>query len=136
MEVTNDHLLSLHAREACTLLGYIHDLTPMDGRCACGLRNIGNTCYANAILACFSQVVALRKWTAQHKALCREEHAHPPSCVLCSLAEDLQRVRFSSTISKLVDDAKATVQSTTRTCIAMIWYLPAKRSPRFFSKVR
>ena len=36
VEVTNDHLLSLHAREACTLLGYIHDLTPMDGRCACG----------------------------------------------------------------------------------------------------
>ena len=92
MEVTNDHLLSLHAREACTLLGYIHDLTPMDGRCACGLRNIGNTCYANAILACFSQVVALRKWTAQHKALCREEHAHPTSCVLCSLAEDLQQL--------------------------------------------
>ena len=64
----------------------------MGGHCACGLANLGNTCYGNAILACLAQVLALRTWVAQHLALCQGDAAHPPSCVLCALARDLQQL--------------------------------------------
>ena len=88
-EVTNDYLLSLDARAACVLLGYTDDLPTMDARCACGLENIGQTCYANALLACLSQVLALRTWTSQHLALRHGDGDHPASCVLCAFARDL-----------------------------------------------
>ena len=45
--------------------------------------------------------------------------ASGPGNAIDALQEDLKRVRFSSTVSNLIDDAKAIVQSTSRTSLVL-----------------
>ena len=57
----------------------------------CGLANLGNTCYLNAVITAVSAVAALRTWLFQHQSGVGQDENHGP-CVLCHLAEDVKRI--------------------------------------------
>ena len=58
----------------------------------CGLRNLGNTCYANALLNAISKIPLCRSWLATHQQRFERDATHANTCMLCKLANDAARV--------------------------------------------
>ena len=58
----------------------------------CGLRNLGNTCYANALLNAISKIPLCRSWLATHQQRFESDATHANTCMLCKLANDAARV--------------------------------------------
>ena len=55
------------------------------------LRNVGNTCYLNALLHVLARIPTLRTWFQEHLNLFGQSHAGL-TCPLCSLARDVNQL--------------------------------------------
>ena len=87
------HLLDVDvlAEDTCARLGYTLAPVGYTDSTACGLRNLGNTCYLNALLFSFSKIPALHAWCGRHQEL----HQNTQHCVLCGLARDVTELTLS-----------------------------------------
>ena len=56
------------------------------------LENLGNTCYANAVLNAVAKLASCRAWLANHQRRRLGEAGHDAECLLCALAEDVARL--------------------------------------------
>ena len=93
LERLNTQLLTEPDTDAIGLLGY--DLLwrcwpPQSGEhhTVRAMRNVGNTCYINALLAALSAVPSARAWCKQHL----EHHASLETCLPCKIGFDLQEL--------------------------------------------
>ena len=86
------HLHVAPALDVALLLGY--DATPQafEDNTFCGLQNLRNTCYANAVLNVLAKLPCCRLWLLQHQQLAQHDAQHPPGCLLCTLAQDIARL--------------------------------------------
>ena len=55
---------------------------------SCGLRNLTNTCYANAAINAVAKLPRCRICFANQRH-CSTHQTHPPDCLLCALAHDV-----------------------------------------------
>ena len=67
------------------LLDYDEHVLGLADSTSCGLQNLGQTCYANAVL----QSLACRQWFANHQRCAHADEAHAADCLLCALAADV-----------------------------------------------
>jgi ubiquitin C-terminal hydrolase len=72
-----------------------------------GLKNLGSTCYLNALLQCLAKLQGFRHWLRDHVQTAPGTHTHPSPCWACLLAADLadlsqtrQRQALTSRIAK------------------------------------
>ena len=92
-EVHDEHLLEPFTATAANVLGYPDTPEVLEDSTCCGLANIGNTCYANALLFALSKIYPLRIWLTQHQQHASTDPYHSAdACVLCWLAEDIARL--------------------------------------------
>ncbi len=70
------------------MLGY-DEMVAIEGNTACGLRNLGNACYANALINSFAKLPSCRQWFGKHQSNAVADSAHDPVCTLCALAGDV-----------------------------------------------
>jgi len=73
-----------------SVLGYTFDLGFPMSFSACGLQNLGNTCYVNALLASLAHIPSIRAWTREHKHADAVLDQHLHNCVLCCVAHDIE----------------------------------------------
>ena len=78
--------------DAAALLGYSMDAEVLEDNSMCGLFNIGNTCYLNALVTVLSKVTATRSWLLQHQAQALDDDDHDAPCTLSHLAQDVYRL--------------------------------------------
>jgi len=76
------------AADAAELLGYPEILPAMDDASQRGLKNLGNTCYGNALLFVLAKVHAFRAWLQCHKDFSVTDH-NRVTCPLCLLHHDV-----------------------------------------------
>ena len=69
---------------AAEYLGYDLAQEACQWTSATSLKNVGNTCYLNALLHALASLPQVRVWVRQHQAACTN------GCVLCDLAEDVE----------------------------------------------
>ena len=87
-------LLADPSVDVLPLLGYRDDVPlPPDRRLA-SLRNVGNTCYLNALLHALAAIPRVALWACSHE---REARARPrhngDQCPLCLFAKDIRHIR-------------------------------------------
>ena len=88
----NMALLHKEVPDLAKLLGYEDDnLDYVDNASGC-LRNLGNTCYVNAMLHVLARIPSIRRWCSSHQTQFAESVSHPTDCVLCALAFDMSRL--------------------------------------------
>ncbi len=75
--------------DLCEVLGYREDSGDQIDNVSSSLRNLGNTCYLNALLHVFARVPSLQRWCATHQERFRGDSTHVPGCALCGMALDL-----------------------------------------------
>ena len=92
LAVTGAFLLAEPTFDAAALLGYSMDAEVLEDNSMCGLFNIGNTCYLNALVTVLSKVTAIRSWLLQHQAQASDDDDHDAPCTLCHLAQDVYRL--------------------------------------------
>ena len=78
--------------DAALVLGYDAIPQAFEDNTFCGLQNLGNTCYANAVLNVLAKLPCCRLWLLQHQQLAQHDAQHPPGCLLCTLAQDIARL--------------------------------------------
>ena len=78
--------------DAALILGYDDTPQALEDNTFCALQNLGNTCYANALLNALTKIPLMRFWLLQHQQLAAHDHAHPAGCLLCALAHDIARL--------------------------------------------
>ena len=84
-----------------TFLGYADLTTNTSARRANAMgsfRNLGNTCYLNALLHALASVPAMQQWTRQHEA---SHEAQDKQCTLCDLAKDLQALYSNMDVQQI-----------------------------------
>ena len=59
---------------------------------SCGIVNLGNTCYANALLNALTKIPLCRMWMLQHPQIATNDATHSSRCLLCALAYDITRL--------------------------------------------
>ncbi|MAF76427.1 MAG: hypothetical protein CMF17_11365 [Idiomarinaceae bacterium] len=91
----NACLLAMPAVQAAELLGYTTGDVADEDHTSCVLRNIGNTCYLDALLHILAKVPSVRAWLSGHRMLATEDD-HSTSCLLCWLAGDIHRLTSST----------------------------------------
>ena len=90
-EVLRAELLHEPAYNLSSILDY-DEIVAVEDFTACGLRSLGNTCYANALVNSIAKLPSCRQWFANHQASAAADPAHDPSCMLCALAGDVARM--------------------------------------------
>ena len=93
VSITKKFLLTLDPDEANRFLGYTDAVDMSFDSAACGLRNLGNTCYGNALLACLARVRPVQAWVSQHLSRHTDDATHDSRCALCCLARDTYLLR-------------------------------------------
>ena len=88
----NSLLLAPPAQDVSALLGYEDGTFDYVDYVSGALRNLGNTCYLNAILHVLARVPSVRRWCARHQVRFAQESDHPNDCLLCALAFDLSHL--------------------------------------------
>ena len=78
--------------DAALVLGYDAIPQAFEDNTFCGLQNLGNTCYANAVLNVLAKLPCCRLWLLQHQQLAQHDAQHPLGCLLCILAQDIARL--------------------------------------------
>ena len=86
------HLNVAPALDVALILGYDARPQAFEDNTFCGLQNLGNTCYANAVLNVLAKLPCCRLWLLQHQQLAHHDAQHPSGCLLCTLAEDIARL--------------------------------------------
>ena len=72
-------------------LGYRDDCALAIDRAQVALRNVGNTCYLNALLHALATIPRVALWSAGHERLARDRpHSN---CLLCKFAADIRCIR-------------------------------------------
>ena len=72
-------------------LGYRDDVALAIDRVQVALRNVGNTCYLNALLHALATIPRVARWSAGHERLARDRpHGN---CPLCKFAADIRCIR-------------------------------------------
>ena len=93
LALSNAHLLDINRQsspELTTLLGTPSVHTATRSR---GMRNLGNTCYGNALLAALSRLPRLRGWLSQHTSdFASGIQHHRLHCAICRLAPEFQGI--------------------------------------------
>ena len=102
-EVINGFLLQQPSVDAAELLGYSSEGIPCV-HSSCGLRNIGNTCWGNALLQVFARISPLQLWMAEHSQNSDPTTHVSSECPLCLLSTDLKALNSASTNSVLIPD--------------------------------
>lgn len=90
--IPNEHLARaarLENVDAARELHYTIDPPVFADATVRGLRNLGNTCYGNALLFAFAKMPAVRRWLREHQDLALKPPIHGPRCPLCMLARDV-----------------------------------------------
>ena len=101
-------LLSEPAVDVMSTLGYRADCAlPIDRKVA-SLRNVGNTCYLNALLRALAAVPRVVLWACEHERVSRTNPRHDKRCVLCALARDLRHIRSAGDASPVVPEIVST----------------------------
>ena len=86
-------LLSEPAVDVMNVLRYPAGVPlPIDRRAA-PLRNIGNTCYLNAILHALAAIPRVASWACGHQAARARERHNVERCQLCAFARDVRHIR-------------------------------------------
>ena len=67
-------------------------MTTLEDMTHCGVQNLGNTCYANALLNAISKIPLCRSWFATHQHRFESDAAHQHTCMLCKVANDVTRI--------------------------------------------
>ena len=82
--------------DAEEVLGYLGSASlPQDRRVA-SLRNVGNTCYLNAVLNALASVPLVARWACAHERAVRNSPRHDcDHCTLCLLGRDIRQIRAS-----------------------------------------
>ena len=78
--------------DASVLLGYDGPEGPFEDNTCCGLVNLGNTCWGNALVQVLTRVHPIRKWLWEHRQQASGEAAHAEECPLCLLGGDVERL--------------------------------------------
>ena len=91
---TNRYLIKLDRNAACQWLGYVDGMDTSLDSCSCGMKNLGNTCYGNALLACLARSPSVQAWVSQHLERHSGDATHEQACILCALARDTRLLRI------------------------------------------
>lgn len=89
-------LLEVPEVDMSNLLGYDGDITSVIDHARCGLRNIGNTCYLNALLHALARIPAVMHWCYIHLECSKGDASHARPCCLCNLAQDLRMIKVDN----------------------------------------
>ena len=73
-------------------IGYSDVAVEASDFCKVALKNIGNTCFLNALLHSLARLPSVRHWTIQHLNICSTTHTNGGMCALCDLALDLNDI--------------------------------------------
>ena len=80
-------LLSAPAADVMEVLGYRTDCNLPIDRKAASLRNVGNTCYLNALLQALAALPRVAMWASEHARMARASPSHDVQrCALCAFA--------------------------------------------------
>ena len=83
-------------RTGAELLGYDLTVRPPPCRLRVALRNVGNTCYLNAVLHAITPLRLLRAWLHEHIRICPNAARGTSSCPTCTLASDVMQIAAST----------------------------------------
>ena len=90
VERLQEHLCGDPDFDVACVIGYDGDSIAVEDSTCCGLRNLGNTCYGNALINALARLPLCRQWLARHQEIARGLGSeHPRVCLLCDLAEDI-----------------------------------------------
>ena len=63
-----------------------------EDKVSCSLRNLGNTCYLNALIHVLTRIPFFRQWCFEHQETIMGSEHKSENCALCTLAYDLSCV--------------------------------------------
>ena len=86
------------SQTAVTELGYTTTSVLPHASIQSGLRNLGNTCYGNALLAVVSRLASVQRWLREHAGSHGGTSVHGRTCVLCMLAHDTDEIVRDNTL--------------------------------------
>ena len=86
------------SQTAVTELGYTTTSVLPHASIQRGLRNLGNTCYGNALLAVVSRLASVQRWLREHAGSHGGTSVHGRTCVLCMLAHDTDEIVRDNTL--------------------------------------
>ncbi len=88
----NALLLTPPVQDVSALLGYEDGEFDYVDHVGGALRNLGNTCFLNALLHVLARIPSIRRWCARHQVQFGQDPDHSAECVLCALAFDLSHL--------------------------------------------
>ena len=91
-EFVNSNLLEEGGMDLAGMLGYQLEGLSRNASAHCGLTNVGNTCYINALLQVLSKSDLVCELAEQHLGSHEGPGAGRGRCVLCALAEDITKL--------------------------------------------
>ena len=93
----NAALLEPTETDVAEFLGYTGPIGGSVDNVQCGLHNMGNTCYLNALLHALARIPSIRSWCDLHQRRFATDMNHGHHCVLCHLALDLSSIAVDIT---------------------------------------
>ena len=90
--------------DVAEILGYTAPDDILTDNAQCGLQNLGNTCYLNALLHALARIPSIRTWCHLHQRKFVSDAAHASQCILCHLALDVACITVDITPEKMAPE--------------------------------